>query len=120
MRIGVSFWSSVLCFQFSVGEERTGLGPALGRLLARSVLRPCAERKRRTVMKRAVAQSMPTLLQRQFAVGAVYFGEEGAKFGGIFFAGARFDAGGYVDGAWANGDDGFADDFGIEAAGEDG
>jgi len=51
-------------------------------------------------------------------VGAGDFGEEFAEFGGIFDARARFDAAGDVDAVGANGEDGFADVFGSEAAGE--
>src|SRR5882757_6407894 len=58
------------------------------------------------------------VLSTQSAVGAGDFGEEVAEFGGVFDAGARFDAAGDVDGVRANGEDGFADVFGSEAAGE--
>ena len=52
------------------------------------------------------------------AVGAGDFGEEGAEFAGIFFAGAGFDAAGYIHGVGAGGDNGFSDIFRREAAGE--
>src|SRR5258707_9355673 len=52
------------------------------------------------------------------AVGAGDFGEEVAEFGGVFDGGAGFDAAGNVDGVWADGEDGFTDVFGREAAGE--
>src|SRR6267154_2874252 len=58
------------------------------------------------------------VLSTQSAVGAGDFGEEVAEFGGVFDAGARFDAAGDVDGVRANGEDRFADVFGSEAAGE--
>jgi len=46
------------------------------------------------------------------------FGEEGAKFGGVFFAAAGFDAAGYVHGVGPDGEDGFGDIFRGEATGE--
>src|SRR5260221_180526 len=52
------------------------------------------------------------------AVGAGDFGEEVAELGGFFEAGAGFDAAGDVDGVRADGEDGFTDVFGREAAGE--
>src|SRR5256886_13094057 len=52
------------------------------------------------------------------AVGTGDFGEEVAEFGGVFDAGAGFDAAGDVDGVRADGEDGFTDVFGREAAGE--
>src|SRR5580692_1000153 len=55
----------------------------------------------------------------QLAVGASDFGEELAELGAIFFAGAGFDAAGYVYGVGADAQDGFGDVFGREAAGED-
>ena len=54
-----------------------------------------------------------------FAGGAVDFVEEGFEFGGIFAAGAGFDAAGDIDSVGADDADGFADIFGRETAGED-
>src|SRR5439155_8084854 len=53
------------------------------------------------------------------AVGTGYFSEEVAEFGGVFDAGAEFDAAGDVDGVGTDGEDSFADVFRREAAGED-
>jgi len=56
------------------------------------------------------------VLSTQRAVGAGHFGEEFAELAGVFDAGARFDTAGDVDGVGADGEDGFADVFGSEAA----
>ena len=58
------------------------------------------------------------VLSTQSAVGAGDFGEEFAEFGGVFEAGAGFDAAGDVDGVRADREDGFSDVFGSEAAGK--
>jgi len=52
------------------------------------------------------------------SIGARDFGEEGAEFGGIFFAGAGLDAAGCVHGIGVDGEDGLGDIFRSEAAGE--
>jgi hypothetical protein len=51
-------------------------------------------------------------------IGAGNFGEEGAEFAGIFFAGAGFDAAGDVHSIGPDYDDRFTDIFGSEASGE--
>ena len=58
-------------------------------------------------------RSVMHLLHRggQCAVGAGYFGEEFAELGGVFDAGAGFDAAGDVNGIGTGGQDGFADVF---------
>ena len=56
--------------------------------------------------------------ESEFLVGAGDFGEEGAEFGGVFFAGAGFDAGGDIHGVGVDGHDGFTDIFRGEAAGK--
>src|SRR5579862_9500001 len=57
-------------------------------------------------------------ISSELGVGAGDFGEELAELGAIFFAGAGFDAAGYVYGVGADVEDGFGDVFGGEAAGE--
>jgi len=58
-------------------------------------------------------------LRREGAVGAGDFGEKGAELAVVFDAGAGFDSAGHVDGAGSDGEDGCADVFRSEAAGED-
>src|SRR5437868_15051281 len=57
-------------------------------------------------------------LRRDLAVGAGDFGDEGAKFGGIFFAGVALDATGDVYRIGSNGEDGVRNVVGSKAAGE--
>src|ERR1700760_4678907 len=56
-------------------------------------------------------------LRLELAVGSGYFAEKGAEFCGGFFAGAGFDAAGYVDRVGVDGEDGFSYVFGGKAAG---
>jgi len=57
-------------------------------------------------------------LRRDLAVGAGDFGEEGAKSGGIFFAGVGLDATGDVYRIGSNGEDGVRNVVGSKPAGE--
>src|SRR6266404_8925911 len=57
-------------------------------------------------------------LGRDLAVGAGDFGEEGAKFGGIFLAGVGLDATGDVYRIGSNGENGVRNVVGSKAAGE--
>ena len=57
-------------------------------------------------------------LGTELAVGSGDFGEEGAEFGGIFFAGVGLDAAGDVYRIGSNGEDGLRDVVGSKAAGE--
>jgi len=63
--------------------------------------------------------AIPNLQSGDVTAGARDFVEEGAELGGIFFAGAEFDATGHIDGVGADDADGFGDVFGSESAGED-
>ena len=53
-----------------------------------------------------------------FAGSAGYFVEESAKLGGVFFAGAGFDAASHIDGVRADNADCFTHIFGRESARE--
>ncbi len=59
------------------------------------------------------------LVAREGAIGAANFSEEFAEFAGVFDAMAGFDPAGDINGVGADGEDGFTDVFGSEAAGED-
>src|SRR5579859_7855086 len=113
------------------GEDMSDMGPAefalLGRLAERASRNGGVDRSYAFLHDDPLLGTMVdgeesklavrSMKSGEGAVGAGDFGEEVAELGGVFDAGAGFDAAGNVHGIGADGEDGLADVFGREAAG---